>query len=120
MTRIPRHLATFVAVAGVFAATPAWAWHINGQVFCDSNGNHVIDGGDTTLDGVGVLLTSLTASPGTSPKAFFNFMPLREMLWMRMRWKRPCTVRIASNLALRRANDRRSESGLSIEGNCRT
>src|SRR5437016_3637595 len=59
----PRRLAAFAFVAGLVSAPPAWAWHIAGQVFCDRNGNKTIDASDTTLDGVGVLITSLTTSP---------------------------------------------------------
>lgn len=48
------------------AAPSAWAWHISGQVLCDSNGNAGIDAGDTPINGVGVLITALTASPGST------------------------------------------------------
>src|SRR5258706_549206 len=66
MSRNPRRLAAFAIVAGLVSAPPAWAWHIAGQVFCDRNGNSSIDGSDTTLDGVGVLITALTNSPGST------------------------------------------------------
>lgn len=54
-------------LALVLAAAPAaHAWHVAGRVFCDENGNHAIDAGDSTRDGVEVEVTSLTASPGTT------------------------------------------------------
>src|SRR5262245_17159521 len=59
-------LAAFTLAVGLFSSSPAWAWHIAGQVFCDRNGNQMIDGSDTTIDGVGVLITALTNSPGTT------------------------------------------------------
>jgi hypothetical protein len=45
-------------------ASAADAWHVSGQIFCDDNHSRAIDAGDSTLDGVGVTATSLTASPG--------------------------------------------------------
>jgi hypothetical protein len=68
MTRFHfRLLVSMGAFALVLATAPAArAWHISGQVFCDVNGNQTIDGADAPRDGVGVLITSLTASPGTT------------------------------------------------------
>src|SRR5437868_3396679 len=66
MSRNPRHLAALAVVAGLVSASPAWAWHIAGQVFCDRNGDDAIDGSDTTLDGVGVLISALTNAPGST------------------------------------------------------
>src|SRR5258706_5317220 len=54
------------AVVLLAAAPPALAWHIAGQVFCDENGNGAIDATDSTRDGVAVLVTSQTASLGTT------------------------------------------------------
>lgn len=60
------HLSVLGVCTLVFAASPAWAWHISGQVFCDSNGSGTIDGGDAPIDGVGVLITALTVAPGST------------------------------------------------------
>jgi hypothetical protein len=59
-----RHLAILGALLSLLAATPSWAWHISGQVFCDVNGSQAIDAGDTPINGVGVLITALTVAPG--------------------------------------------------------
>ena len=40
----PPRLSLIVALGLLLAASPAWAWHISGQVFCDTNGNQQIDG----------------------------------------------------------------------------
>ena len=51
------------AVVGLFVLTaPAWAWHVEGCVYCDANGNGVIDSGDIALPNVGV---TVTAADGT-------------------------------------------------------
>lgn len=45
--------------------TVARAWQISGRVLCD-DGDQVIDAGDTPQGGVSVLITGLTAVPGTT------------------------------------------------------
>ncbi len=63
----PSRFALIGAFALVLAAAPAWAWHINGQVVCDSNNNQQIDGADTPLDGVCVQITSHAPPPTNFP-----------------------------------------------------
>jgi hypothetical protein len=47
------------------AAPAAHAWHIAGTVYCDKNGNSVIDGPDTKLTGY-TAKVSVSSSPATS------------------------------------------------------
>ncbi len=56
-----------LAVMAFALGTPslALAWHIEGRVVCDSNGNGIIDGNDEAPNGIVVRITALTASPGT-------------------------------------------------------
>jgi hypothetical protein len=68
MTPIRHCFLSALAAVVLTLTTPpvADAWHISGQVFCDENGNQTIDDLDSTRDGVDVLITSLTASPGST------------------------------------------------------
>ena len=61
-----RHLALIGTLLSIFAASPAWAWHISGHVFCD-NGDETMGPGDTPLAGVGILITAITVADGTFP-----------------------------------------------------
>ncbi len=63
----PSRLLALLVGTLILIITPAsaHAWHISGRVFCD-DGNRLLDAGDTPLDGVAVLITALTASPGTT------------------------------------------------------
>ena len=45
------HLSLIGALGLLLAASPAWGWHISGQVFCDTDGNQQF-GGDTPINGV--------------------------------------------------------------------
>lgn len=63
--RRPQTLALLLGTLALLAPVSARAWHISGRVLCD-NGNQTIDAGDTPRDGVAVLITALTASPGTT------------------------------------------------------
>jgi hypothetical protein len=47
-------------------AAPARAWHVAGTVYCDQNGNGMIDGADTPLVTKTVQATSQSAHPGTT------------------------------------------------------
>jgi len=60
-----RLLALSTASLALLAASPVWAWHISGQVFCDVDQNQMIDGLDTPITGVGVKMTSVTNNQGT-------------------------------------------------------
>jgi hypothetical protein len=62
MSRLLALLITAALMLG--GASAAEAWHISGQIFCDDNHSRAIDAGDSTLDGVDVTATSLTAYPG--------------------------------------------------------
>jgi hypothetical protein len=65
LAHTPR-LSLIGALGLLLAASPAWAWHISGQVFCD-NGTEQIDAGDTPLNGVCVQITSVTTPSSTFP-----------------------------------------------------
>src|SRR5262245_28872414 len=52
--------------------TVAWAWHIEGSIFCDENGNRVPDAGDSAVANVAVRLTALTVAPGSTFDATTN------------------------------------------------
>ncbi len=62
----PARLSLIGTLGLLLAASPVWAWHISGQVFCDTNGNQQIDG-DAPLNGVCVLITSVSAPASTFP-----------------------------------------------------
>ncbi len=64
MTQTRRRLALMGTLLSLFTASPVWAWHIRGHVYCDQDGNQMIDAGDTPLAGVGILITALTVAPG--------------------------------------------------------
>ncbi|MBI3767086.1 MAG: hypothetical protein HY271_01180 [Deltaproteobacteria bacterium] len=72
MTQTHRRLAVMGTLLFLFTASPVCAWHIDGHVFCDQNGNQMIDAGDTPLNSVGILITSLTFPPGTTFPATTN------------------------------------------------
>jgi len=70
----------------LLAASPAWAWHISGQVFCDVNQNQMIDMADTPIQGVCVHLTSVTNNQGsfsttTGASGFLQSLPNSEDDW---------------------------------------
>src|SRR5262245_46325320 len=48
----------------VLVASPAFAHHVSGTVYCDQNGNAAIDAGDTPVAGLEAVATSLDAVPG--------------------------------------------------------
>jgi hypothetical protein len=52
-------------LALALTASAAHAWHVAGTVYCDQNGNFVIDGPDTELAGYSARITS-TTNPGAS------------------------------------------------------
>lgn len=57
---------TIACAVLVLTAAPALAWHVAGTVYCDRNGNHVIDAGDGKLSHVTVRATSQVDRPGTT------------------------------------------------------
>jgi len=73
-----RKVVTFMFVCGVMlmSVSAANAWHANGRVFCDVNGNEVIDSGDTPLKGVIVTVENLgltfSGSDATDSSGFFK------------------------------------------------
>lgn len=54
-----------LALVPLLAATPAAAHHISGKVYCDQDGDGIIDvPGDTPVPGVTAVATSLDVAPG--------------------------------------------------------
>ncbi len=69
-----RRVMSVVALVGLIASVlaVAFAWHIEGTVFCDENGNEVPDSQDSPVSGVQVRLTALTVAPGGTFDATTN------------------------------------------------
>ncbi|HEX4824481.1 MAG TPA: SdrD B-like domain-containing protein [Candidatus Polarisedimenticolaceae bacterium] len=71
-----RFAGVWIMLAGLLAASPALAHHLNGYVRCDSNGNGSLDGDDLPIVGAIVNVTNtagtFTASGTTDSNGFYD------------------------------------------------
>lgn len=77
-----RLLVLCIVAAGMLAASPALACHLDGYVRCDSNGNGELDGQDLPIPGALVLVTNLagtyTASAVADEDGYY-YVPLSDV-----------------------------------------